>query len=125
MTSEMDITRIIDELAARRSVYSVEAYYFVLESLEQVAAAKDSPGHISGVDLLDGIRQLAGERYGVMAVDVFEAWGVHATIDFGRIVFHLVEADLLRKRERDTLADFIDRFDFAEAFALKACKGFG
>jgi uncharacterized repeat protein (TIGR04138 family) len=84
-----------------------------------------SRGHISGEDLLDWIRDLGRERFGVMAGDVFKSWGVNATIDFGRIVFHLVEAGLLRKREEDSLTDFIDKFDFEDAFALKVFEGRG
>ncbi len=82
-------------------------------------------GHITGEDLLDWIRDLGRDRYGVMAGDVFNSWGVQATIDFGRIVFHLVEEGLLRKRDQDSLSDFIDRFDFQDAFALKVFEGRG
>jgi uncharacterized repeat protein (TIGR04138 family) len=82
-------------------------------------------GHVTGEDLLDWIRELGRERYGVMAGDVFNAWGVHATIDFGRIVFHLVEEGLLCKRDKDSLSDFVEKFDFQDAFALKIFEGLG
>ena len=59
---------------------------------------------MSGDDLLDWIQDLGRERYGVMAGDVFNAWGVRSTLDFGRIVFHLVDDGLLRKRDEDSLA---------------------
>jgi uncharacterized repeat protein (TIGR04138 family) len=125
MTTHKELTETITQLARHRGVYRPEAYFFVLESLEQAMAAQDERTHISGGDLLDWIRRLAGDRYGVMAGDVFKAWGVGATLDFGRIVFHLVDAGLLKKRDQDSLSDFIDKFDFEQAFALKVFEGRG
>jgi len=125
MTIDLDLVTTVKGLAAKRSVYRAEAYFFVIESLETVMSSQTHRSHVSGGGLLDGIRQLASERYGVMAGDVFNAWGVNGTIDFGRIVFHLVDAGVLRKRNQDSLSDFIDKFEFEEAFALKTCKGSG
>ena len=119
MQETMDLMLSIRNLAERRGVFRPEAYFFVLEALENAMASMDERGHITGEDLLEWIRDLGQERFGIMAGDVFNAWGVNATIDFGRIVFHLVEAGLLRKRDEDSLSDFIDKFDFQDAFALK------
>ena len=119
MTAHADLVNTVRNLAAHRGVYRSEAYFFVLESLENAMEDMTQRGHISGEGLLDWIRQLGQQRYGVMAGDVFNAWGVNGTIDFGRIVFHLVGAGLLKKRDQDGLSDFIDKFDFQEAFSLK------
>ena len=78
-----------------------------------------------GDDIAQVYDSMGNDRFGVMAGDVFNAWGVRETLDFGRIVFHLVEAGLLRKREEDSLTDFIDKFDFQDAFALKVREGRG
>jgi uncharacterized repeat protein (TIGR04138 family) len=129
MQETMDLMQSVRTLADRRGVFRPDAYFFVLEALENamdsMAERGAERGHITGEDLLDWIRNLGRERYGVMAGDVFGAWGVHATIDFGRIVFHLVEAGLLRKRDEDSLSDFVDKFDFDDAFALKVFEGQG
>ncbi len=122
MTVHSELVRTIRNLATDRSVYRAEAYFFVLESLETAMNSQDERGHVSGEGLLDWIRRLGQERYGVMAGDVFNAWGVNGTLDFGRIVFHLVDEGLLKKRHQDSLSDFIDKFDFEEAFALKVCE---
>ena len=37
----------------------------------------------------------------------------------------LVGAGLLRKRDEDSLSDFVDKFDFQDAFALKVFEGQG
>ena len=125
MTETMDLMQSIRTLADRRGAFCPDAYVFVLEALENAMESMVERGHITGVDLLDWIRDLGQQRYGVMAGDVFNAWGVHATIDFGRIVFHLVEEGLLHKRDEDSLSDFVDKFDFDDAFALKVFKGQG
>lgn len=123
MNDTLDLLRRLESVADRRGVFRREAYVFVLEALELAVANQDEPDHVSGEDLLDQIRTLGRERYGVLAGDVFNAWGVRSTVDFGRVVFHLVDEGLLRKRDEDTLADFIDKFDFREAFALRVHEG--
>lgn len=123
MNDTLDLLRKVEALAERRGVFRPEAYVFVLEALELAVASQEEPGHVSGEDLLDRIRRLGRERYGALAGDVFNAWGVRGTVDFGRVVFHLVDEGLLRKRDEDTLADFIDKFDFREAFALRVHEG--
>jgi len=112
----------LERIADQRGVFRAEAYRFVLEALGRTEAEPGDSGHISGGDLLLRIRELGGERYGALAGDVFNAWGVRGTEDFGRIVFHLVDEGLLNKRDEDTLADFIDKFDFERAFAPRAME---
>jgi uncharacterized repeat protein (TIGR04138 family) len=51
-----------------------------------------------------------------MTADVLREWGVTTTQDFGEIVFHLVEAELLSKTEEDRLEDFRDVYAFEDAF---------
>ncbi len=123
MPDTIDLLRRMETLAERKGAFRPEAYVFVLEALELAVAGQEEPGHVSGADLLDRIRLLGRERYGFLAGDVFNAWGVRGTIDFGRVVFHLVDEELLHKREEDSLADFIDKFDFREAFALRVHEG--
>jgi uncharacterized repeat protein (TIGR04138 family) len=76
----------------------------------------DEQVHISGIELLEGIRLLGLQRYGLMARHVFASWGVTTTEDFGRIVFDLVEEGKMRKTEQDQLSDFCEVYHFAQAF---------
>jgi uncharacterized repeat protein (TIGR04138 family) len=114
----------IEELVRVDRRYAVEAYQFVFEALDFVAA---HPGrrrgghargarHIAVTELLDGFRQLGLEQFGPLARCVFESWGVYSTDDFGEIVFKLIEHDLLNQGEHDRKEDFKDGFDFREAF---------
>jgi len=72
--------------------------------------------HVCGKDLCWGLRDLALERWGLLAPAVLQQWGVKSTQDFGRMVFTLVEQGLLQKQPQDQLSDFANVFDFAEAF---------
>ena len=46
-------------------------------------------------------------------------WGIHRSVDFGHIVFALVDAGLMLKTDDDTIEDFSDVFDFAESFSVE------
>jgi len=72
--------------------------------------------HVTGQELLDGIRQFALQQYGPMTVTVLEDWNVKTCRDFGDIVFNMVESGLLAKTEKDTRDDFQTGYDFTDAF---------
>lgn len=103
-----------------------QAYVFVFDALQHTQrllarrpAASEEDGeqaHISGRELLEGIRDLALQQYGLLTRAVFSYWGVRSTDDFGRIVFELVERGEMRKTDRDRLSDFFDVYDFDEVF---------
>lgn len=116
MSEEVELSGRIEAVALAGGRYRAEAYHFVWEGLGRTLALSGELRHVSGAELLAGIRELARERFGPMAKDVLNAWGVAATIDFGHIVFDLVDADLLRKTPEDSLADFESRFDFQRVF---------
>jgi uncharacterized repeat protein (TIGR04138 family) len=71
--------------------------------------------HIDGQDLCWGLRDFAIERWGLMAASVLRSWGVASTMDFGRIVFALVDGGLLQKQDHDCIDDFRDVYDFDSA----------
>jgi len=79
-------------------------------------AASEQSGHISGPELLDGVRSLGLQHFGMLAVSVFRSWGIASTEDFGRVVFELIESGEMRKTDDDQLADFMDVYDFEQAF---------
>lgn len=72
--------------------------------------------HVSGRDLCWGLRDLALLRWGLLASAVLKGWGIETTEDFGRIVFALVENGFLQKQPDDRIEDFVDVFDFDQAF---------
>jgi uncharacterized repeat protein (TIGR04138 family) len=115
------------DIVRRDPRYAYEAYEFIfaalqhtLEMLGRRAGDDDSPGekaglHVSGPELLDGVRDLALREFGLMARTVFHRWGIDRTDDFGEIVFNLIEAQLMSKTEEDSRRDFQGIYDLDEA----------
>jgi len=116
---EMEGLDPVDRLAASDGRYRREAYLFVLAAVEFVVGRLTERRHVSGKELLDGIRELGLARFGLMTKTVFDHWGVHRTEDFGEIVFRLVGAQLLSKTDEDSMSDFEGVYDFDEAFVEK------
>jgi len=96
--------------------YNMEAYIFVLDSLRILIKEMDAQRHVSGVELLDSVKKLGDEKFGFLAPLVFESWGITETIDFGHIVFSLVEMGVLRKTNKDSLEDFRNVFQLDQVF---------
>ena len=118
---EINFDEKVEMILARDSRYARDAYAFVRESLDftQKTIGKENRGqvrHITGQELLDGIRQVALNQFGPMAVTVLEEWGVNNSRDFGEIVFNMVEIELLAKTDKDNRDDFNNGYDFTDAF---------
>jgi len=103
-------------IVRRDGRYSPQAYYFIFDALDYTIQRMRKVRHVTGRELLDGIRHYAIEHFGFLARTVLAEWGVTATDDFGEIVFNLVEAGLLSRTDADTRADFHALYDFADAF---------
>ena len=110
----------LKQVVARDGRYHVNAYRFVYEALDYTVKRLDKKRHISGRELLEGIKNLAIEQFGGLAVMVFDVWGVRKTADFGSIVFNLVEADLMSRSEDDNREDFDGVYDFREVLRIDA-----
>jgi len=106
----------VREIVGREGRYREEAYRFVLLAVESTLSEIAEVRHISGGELCEGLRKLAIARFGPMAKEVLNYWGVRSTGDFGAIVFHLVDARLLLKTDDDRIEDFLGVYDFDEAF---------
>ena len=72
--------------------------------------------HVTGQELLAGLREHAAAAFGPLAAQVWRSWGIRESLDWGRIVFLLVDANLLKRQESDTLDDFRAGFDFDDVF---------
>lgn len=110
------------KLALRDGRYAPEAFEFLYQSLEHAVklagreTAEGSERHVSGQELLQGMRAYALEVFGPLAGEVWRRWGVKESLDWGRIVFLLVDEKLLNRQDSDSLDDFRQGFDFDEAF---------
>ena len=114
------------ELVERDPRYAYEAYEFVFmalsftqKMLNRVPREDEAtPGpeyHVSGPELLEGVRTLALQEFGRMARVVFKLWGVNRTDDFGEIIFNLVTENLMSKTDQDCRDDFHEVYDLDQA----------
>ena len=107
----------MDRIRLREQRFDERAYLFVLGALEFSQQRLPERRHISGRELALACRDLALERYGVMAGLVLEHWGLRRSSDIGDVVFTLVELELLMSQATDTRDEFVGVFDFEQAFA--------
>jgi uncharacterized repeat protein (TIGR04138 family) len=112
---------VLARILARDSRYTPDAYRFIFEALDfTLKNVGRKAGHVSGRELLEGVRVHALDQFGGLAPMVFNTWGVRATDDFGEIVFNLVDAGLMGKTESDTKEDFRGVYEFDDAFAVRS-----
>jgi uncharacterized repeat protein (TIGR04138 family) len=111
-----DPSEILEDILGRDARYAEEAYVFVRAGLDFTVRQMDRPRHVSGRELLDGIRELALQEFGPMSKTVLGGWGITCTEDVGEIVFNMVETGLLGKTDEDRREDFSNGYDFDEAF---------
>lgn len=116
---------------ARRSEYPLDAFVFVQRGLDftvrrmhgEMDTADEAETHpqfgsrhVNGQMLCEGLRDFALSEYGMLARTVLKRWRIRSCEDFGRIVYHMVDAGLMHKTDEDSYDDFKNVFDFNEAF---------
>ncbi|MBA3272697.1 MAG: hypothetical protein H0T11_02340 [Chthoniobacterales bacterium] len=126
-TPELSLAEIVDLVG----LYPIEAYEFVQQGLSftverahgATARPKQQPSpeegvsrHVDGRQLCHGLREYALMNWGMLARTVLSRWNIRRTLDFGRIVFALVDHGHMQKTDDDTVEDFRDVYDFAGAF---------
>ncbi len=114
-----DPNAVLAGIAKQDPRYALEAYFFVFKALafSVNTQKKGKEGtHVTGKELLLGIREMGRRDFGYLAKLVFNRWGVKDTSDFGNIVFNLVNNGLMGATSEDRLEDFEGGFDFTEAF---------
>jgi uncharacterized repeat protein (TIGR04138 family) len=120
---EPTLNAIVEDLA----LYPLDAFRFVEEALSFAAnqihgqlppgkQVQPASRHISGQQLCEGLRRYALLQWGLLAQTVLRRWNITCTLDFGRIVFALIDAGRLQKTDHDSIDDFRNVFDFRTAF---------
>jgi uncharacterized repeat protein (TIGR04138 family) len=109
----------LQEVVDAVGVYPMDAYLFVqqglsyaVEKIHGEVAEPTANHHISGRDLCLGLRDVALERWGLLARTVLQRWNITTTLDFGRIVFAMIEHNYMQKTDQDRLDDFRQVYDF-------------
>lgn len=120
----------LPEIVERIGLYPIEAFEFVQQGLsftverahgaldvEKVRSTDEIVSrHVDGRLLCYGLRDYALMKWGMLAWTVLSRWNIRRTIDFGRIVFALVDHGHMQKTDDDTVEDFRDVYDFVSAF---------
>jgi len=108
---------VLERILAREPRYPERAYLFVLAGIEYIQAQLPARRHVTGAELAWGCRDLAVKQFGLLAPSVLDYWRITTTEDFGRIVFTLVDVGLLMTQPEDRLEDFLNVYEFADAFS--------
>lgn len=116
MGNKKSFDEMVEDIVNKDPRYKEESYSFVMSALGFTQNKLNRKGHVTGKELLEGIRQLAVELYGPMARTVFEYWGIYNTMDFGHIVFNMVNVGLMGKTNQDSIDEFKDVYDFNKVF---------
>lgn len=116
MEGKKNFYQVIEQICEEDSRYKPDSYEFVLQSLHYTQKKLKRQTHITGVELLEGIREFAIEQYGAMSWTVLKYWGINKTEDFGNIVFNMVNKGVLSKTDTDTINDFKNIYDFKKTF---------
>lgn len=116
-----DFASTVDSILEAKPRFDRNAYLFMRDVLDYMASHERKnrarvKGHVSGQQLLEGVREFALAQFGPMVVTVFNYWGVFRCEDFGVIVYDLIEAGLLSKSDTDSVEDFSGAYSFTDAF---------
>lgn len=119
MSQDLPFHLAISQAIAQDPRYHALGYEFVRDALH-VAAKQFREGqddqHVTGQEVLEGVRLHALEEYGPMALTVLNEWGIRRGEDVGHIVYNLIETGYFGKNEGDSLEDFSGGYVFEEAF---------
>ena len=114
MNQELGV--IIERISEKDLRYKEEAYFFVMEALSYTQRKFNCPKHVTGEELLEGMKELLLEKFGPLALSVLRYWGIKSTEDFGHIVFNLVANRVLSKTDEDNIESFKNGYNFDEVF---------
>jgi len=113
----------LQQVARDFGPYPADAYEFVqrglshtVQKIHGTVVDPDASRHVSGQQLCEGLRELALSQWGLLARTVLCRWSITSTVDFGRIVFALINVGQMQKTEDDSLEDFRGVYDFKTAF---------
>jgi uncharacterized repeat protein (TIGR04138 family) len=107
----------LEEIAREDGRYDSAGFKFVYDGLGYtIRNVAGEPRHVSGQMLCEGLRQIALDKYGRLALLVLHSWGIKTTRDFGEIVYTLIENEWMSAQATDTIDDFNAVYDFNAVF---------
>lgn len=118
---KIGFSEALDSIVASDPRYQRDAYVFLRDALDfttkqQKKVKGATIRHVTGPELLGGVRQYALKEFGPLVMTVFDNWGIRSCEDVGNMVFNLIGAGIFGKTEEDSIEDFKNVYDFEEAF---------
>ncbi len=107
--TDEDYESTLDRVLERDGRYAREAYFFVqaaLDYFQRTHRRGRGKEHLTGPQLLKGVREMAIREYGPMARSVLNFWGLERGEDVGEVVYNLIEVGLMAKTDEDRKEDF-------------------
>jgi len=123
---EIDYGQVVDAIRREDPRYERRAYFFLRDALDytvnavrkaEIKAGKArGTSHVTGQELVEGIRDYALQQFGPMAHHVLTQWGITRCGDFGEMVYQLIAKGVFSKTDTDRQEDFAELYDFDAAF---------
>ena len=96
--------------------YKPEAYGFILASLDFQRAESATEEHIKANILVSAVVKLSKIKFGPLAYEVLNNWGIKSSDDIGSIVYNLIDMKVLSKSEDDTISEFFSLKEFDDIY---------
>lgn len=121
---DVEFASVVEQIRKEDPRFDRRAYFFLRNALDYTvkemrkkAAEKPQKNqHVTGQELLEGIRHYALEQFGPMTKTVLIEWGVTQCSDFGDLVYNLIDYNVFSKTESDRKEDFSGGYSFDDAF---------
>lgn len=121
---DVEFNEVIELICKEDGRYDRKAYTFIRQGLDHTvkeirkkdAEKSQRSRHVTGPELLEGLRTYSLEQYGPLTKTVLNSWGIKRCQDFGDLVFNLIEYNVFSKTESDKREDFADIYTFEDAF---------
>lgn len=121
---DLDFNEVVELICKEDPRYDRKAYTFIRQGLDHTvkelkkkeAAKAGRSQHVTGAELLEGLRAFALDQFGPLAKTVLNSWGIKRCGDFGELVFNLIEYNVFSKTENDRREDFVELYSFDDAF---------
>ena len=107
----------LEKIAREDGRFNPRAVKLVYEGLGYTAKKiLVEPAHVTGQTLCEGLRKLAVEKWGRLAVLVLNSWNIKTTRGFGEIVYLMIKNKWMSAQPTDAIDDFNDVYDFKDVF---------
>ena len=107
----------LEKIAREDGRFNPRAVRFVYEGLGYTAKKNlVEPAHVTGQTLCEGLKKLAVEKWGRLAVLVLNSWNIKTTRGFGEIVYLMIKNKWMSAQPTDSIDDFNDVYDFKAVF---------